>query len=208
MILFQMDWNQFVYELYKAYHLDSIYSSITNVSFGVPSRIVIIVSCVRNEPFGFVRLELMTTKILLYPIAKAIYNIYFHPLSKYPGPILAKATKIPVALVQWEGNLSQWTSDLHTHFRSDVVRIAPDELSFIASSAWKDIYGVRPGQANFPKDRNVFFEVNSMITANDADHSRYRRLLSHGKWPSHTEDTSLWVYHKIRKAASHVCAKA
>ena len=71
-------------------------------------------------------------------------------------------------------------NDLHNYYRSDVVRISPDELSFIGPSAWKDILGSRPGDGAFPKDLDAFSGVNSIITANDADHSRYRRLLGHG----------------------------
>ena len=123
---------------------------------------------------------LTALEILLYPVVKAIYNIYFHPLSKYPGPVLAKATKIPVALVSCEGSLSQWMNDLHNYYRSDVVRISPDELSFIDPSAWKDIYGVRPVGGAFPKDLSTLSSLKSIITANDEDHSRYRRLLAHG----------------------------
>jgi hypothetical protein len=33
-----------------------------------------------------------------------------------------------------------------------VVRIAPDELAYIDSEAWKDIYGQRPGKEEVPKD--------------------------------------------------------
>ncbi|KAL8919920.1 MAG: hypothetical protein Q9172_004738 [Xanthocarpia lactea] len=62
----------------------------------------------------------------------------------------------------------------------DVVRISPDELSFISPSAWKDLYGSRQGGINpFSKDLVVYAGVSNIITANDADHSRMRRLLSH-----------------------------
>jgi len=110
---------------------------------------------------------------------KAIYNIWFHPLSKFPGPNFAAATKIPIAMVSWDGSLSQWLKDLHDYYRSDVVRISPDELSFISASAWKDIYGNRPGHEQFQKDLLLFSGVDSIVTAPDADHSRMRRLLSH-----------------------------
>lgn len=42
-----MDWSQLAHELYKAYHFDSIYSSITNVSIGVPSKTTTLLSFVR-----------------------------------------------------------------------------------------------------------------------------------------------------------------
>ena len=71
-------------------------------------------------------------------------------------------------------------NDLHNYYRSDVVRISPDELSFIDPSAWKDIYGIRPVGGAFPKDLSAFPGVQSIVTANDTDHSRYRRLLAHG----------------------------
>jgi len=110
---------------------------------------------------------------------KAIYNIWFHPLSKFPGPTFAVATKIPIVMVSWDGSLSHWLKDLHDYYRSDVVRISPDELSFISASAWKDIYGNRPGHEHFQKDLLLFSGVDSIVTAPDADHSRIRRCLGH-----------------------------
>lgn len=110
---------------------------------------------------------------------KAIYNIYFHPLSKFPGPSLASATKIPIAMVSWDGSLSHWLKELHDYYRSDVVRISTDELSFIGAGVWKDLYGNRPGHEHFQKDLLLFADTDNIVTATDADHSRMRRLLSH-----------------------------
>ena len=112
-------------------------------------------------------------------MAKAIYNIYFHPLSKFPGPKLAAATKIPIAWVSWNGVLSQWLTALHKQYASDVIRTSPDELSFISPSAWNDIYGNRQGHTKFPKDLRLWGNVEGILTAPHADHSRMRRLLSH-----------------------------
>ncbi|KAL8691298.1 MAG: hypothetical protein Q9218_003442 [Villophora microphyllina] len=118
--------------------------------------------------------------LVVYAVIKAIYNIYFHPLSKYPEPKAAAATKIPVAYVSWIGRLSHWQLALHERYDSDVVRISPDELSFISATAWKDMYGTRQGNANpFAKNLLLHAGVNSIVAANDADHSRIRRLLSH-----------------------------
>lgn len=66
-----------------------------------------------------------------------------------------------------------------------VVRISPNELVFDNESAWKDIYGSRPGHKNFHKDPIHVGSIQSLpgvstITmANDADHARQRRALSH-----------------------------
>ncbi|KAL8772206.1 MAG: hypothetical protein Q9194_004677 [Teloschistes cf. exilis] len=118
--------------------------------------------------------------LVLYAVFKAFYNIYLHPLSRYPGPKAAAATKIPIAYVSWIGRQPQWQLALHERYDSDVVRISPDELSFISASAWKDIYASRQGNPNpFTRDLGIYAGVKNILTANDADHSRMRRLLSH-----------------------------
>ena len=65
-----------------------------------------------------------------------------------------------------------------------VVRVAPNELSFIEGQAWQDIYGHhKTGAPNFQKNplQSAPNEngIDAIISANDADHARYRRLLSH-----------------------------
>jgi cytochrome P450 len=80
------------------------------------------------------------------------------------------------------GRYPQKTKALHQQY-GDVVRIAPDELSFTNGEAWKPIYGTRTGHSQKPKDYRFYaptFGGNpSIIVSNDADHSRFRRLLSH-----------------------------
>jgi cytochrome P450 len=75
------------------------------------------------------------------------------------------------------------TARLHRKY-GDVVRIAPDELSFQNADAWKDIYGHRPGLPEMVKDRRFypqsFEEVHSIFQSNDADHTRVRKLISTG----------------------------
>lgn len=117
-----------------------------------------------------------------YGLALVIYNIYFHPLSSFPGPKSFAATRIPVTRSVLRGNLPHVVKRLHDTY-GDVVRISPDELSFISADASKDIYGHRPGHPEMAKDRR-FYEngpeiPGDILLANEADHSRFRRLLSH-----------------------------
>lgn len=93
--------------------------------------------------------------------------------------------------MQWarhirNGTLAKYVTALHEKY-GEVVRIAPNEISFISGeTAWQDIYGLRIGKRNtgaYLKDP-MFYPlppngVNSMIAANEADHSRERRLISH-----------------------------
>jgi cytochrome P450 len=65
----------------------------------------------------------------------------------------------------------------------DVVRIGPNELSFSNPEAWAEIYGHRIGEPNMQKEELMYtpplFGPKSIITIDDAGHSRYRRLLAH-----------------------------
>ena len=64
-----------------------------------------------------------------------------------------------------------------------MVRIAPDELSFVGPNAFRDIYGISPGHKDFPKNPIwIHPMVNGLYSihgANNPDHARIRRLLSH-----------------------------
>ncbi len=116
---------------------------------------------------------------MTYATWKFVDNVYFHPLRKYPGPIFAAASNIPIAYVSWNGSLSHWLRSLHESYKSDIIRISPNEVSVISLSSWKDLYSHRPGHSNFPKDLRAFAGVDNIVTASDSDHSRVRRLLSH-----------------------------
>lgn len=109
--------------------------------------------------------------------------MFFHPLSKYPGPKSAAASQILCAWHTVRGTLPYWIKGLHDQFGSDVVRISPRELSFINASAWQDIHGNRPGRRSFEKDPAVYGippnGVASLLTAGRDDHTRMRRVLGH-----------------------------
>ncbi|KAJ5712657.1 hypothetical protein N7493_009125 [Penicillium malachiteum] len=119
----------------------------------------------------------------LYLIGQIIYNLYFHPLAKYPGPKSMAATRIPYLLMLLSGDAPGVVTRYHEKYGS-VFRIAPDELSFITDGeAWKSIYGTRPGHSQKSKDYRFYNPTvggaPSIIVSNDTDHTRFRRLLSH-----------------------------
>ena len=108
-----------------------------------------------------------------------IYNVFFHPLRKIPGPTAAAATTIPYATHLMDGRMPEWLTALHERY-GEVVRIHPDEVSFIGSSAWRDIYNSHPP---FPKPKFGTAPspngVRPMMTTNTEDHDRQRRIFSH-----------------------------
>ncbi|KNG80574.1 toxin biosynthesis cytochrome P450 monooxygenase [Aspergillus nomiae NRRL 13137] len=119
---------------------------------------------------------------ILYFLAVIIYNIYFHPLAKFPGLKSHAATRIPYFQALLGGRTGKVIKDLHERY-GEVVRIAPNELSFIDGEAWTAIYGTRPGHRQKPKDVRYYpptaAGVSSIVLSNDEDHTRFRRTLSH-----------------------------
>ena len=88
-----------------------------------------------------------------------------------------------------KGDLAHQTKDFHAKY-GDIVRTAPDELSCINDSAWRDIYACRTGHQSFPKTK-IWYGMpslgkrgppkrpDSILNANDAQHPRIRKLFSH-----------------------------
>jgi len=120
--------------------------------------------------------------VVLYIVTHTIYNLYFHPLSKFPGPFLHRASRLPFIYRNIRGNLSRDVLALHERY-GNVVRIAPNELAFSSAQAWRDIYGHHPGREELPKAR-LFYRtagVPPSITAEDKDnHAMLRGLLKGG----------------------------
>ncbi|KAE8446004.1 hypothetical protein EG329_012643 [Mollisiaceae sp. DMI_Dod_QoI] len=116
-----------------------------------------------------------------YLIWTATYNVFFHPLRKYPGPKLWSLSRIPLAREYISGYSIHRILDLHKKY-GDIVRIAPNELSYSHPNAWNDIYGHRKrGEAENGKD-HLFYERNrsNIIGCDRETHSRFRRILSNG----------------------------
>lgn len=112
----------------------------------------------------------------------ALSNFYRHPLSQFPGPRTWAISRLPYVWTLAKGDLTQSTHELHQMYGT-IVRLAPNELSFIDGQAWHDIYGHHQGSPNFPKNPLWMGpsdnSIHSILSANDADHARYRHLLSH-----------------------------
>ena len=82
------------------------------------------------------------------------------------------------------GRLPLENKKLHDKYGS-VVRVSPNELCFNSVGAWEDIYGHRPGHANMHKDPihvgsvEAVQGVTTLTMADDDNHARQRRALSH-----------------------------
>ena len=79
------------------------------------------------------------------------------------------------------GKLPFRIRELHEQY-GEVVRVGPDELSFINPAAWKDIHGIRPSNRTFERPEKwrgdfPISKAENLITAGEDDHNRMRRIL-------------------------------
>ncbi|KLO99426.1 Uncharacterized protein Y057_4873 [Fusarium fujikuroi] len=128
---------------------------------------------------GLIVILILTVTLVL----KALYNIYLHPLSKYPGPRLAAATRLWYCYHCIQGNLVHALHEAHQKY-GDVVRTAPNELSYTDPKAWNDIYGHRGGKGEMVKDPTFYSNISSgpgsIINAEQFRHRILRKQASHG----------------------------
>lgn len=111
-----------------------------------------------------------------------------HPLRKYPGPFWWRLTRIPWVRAHVKGQLPFEVYRMHEKY-GPVVRIAPDELSFLTLTSWKEIYGHRVGSTmgaagDFAKHEATYRQSKSMapsvLSAQRELHTMLRRRLANG----------------------------
>lgn len=69
---------------------------------------------------------------LLYLLTRTLYNLLFHPLRSYPGPLIWRATRLPYDWHTYHGTLHERIVTIHRHY-GPIVRLSPNELSFTSS---------------------------------------------------------------------------
>ncbi|RAQ66054.1 cytochrome P450 monooxygenase [Aspergillus flavus] len=114
--------------------------------------------------------------------SSVVYNIFFHPLARYPGPLSHAASRVPYFIRVFKGTLPFDMLDFHTRY-GDVVRIAPDELAFSHPDAWKDIMGHSKGGLYLEKAswfyRPLEYDPPHIFNEGRQAHSLLRRQLAH-----------------------------
>ncbi|OTA58824.1 putative cytochrome P450 [Hypoxylon sp. EC38] len=128
---------------------------------------------------------LIAAVIITKVVGSGIYNVFFHPLSRFPGPKLAACSNVPYSISFLGGRQPYKMLNLHRRY-GPIVRVAPNELSFNTAQSFRDVYGFRPGHKTFVK--SIFYEggsfaakgVHSIVSERDpVVHGIMRRLLSH-----------------------------
>lgn len=111
-----------------------------------------------------------------------VYNLYFHPLANIPGPLLWRSTRLRFIRSLVSGSLVTDVCKIHEQY-GDIVRIAPDEVSFARKEAWLEVFAHPTGGA-LPFYKNpIFFKsppgqpTNLVTTINLQDNQRMRKVV-------------------------------
>ena len=110
--------------------------------------------------------------------------MYLHPLAKYPGPVFWRASRLGYMKSLWSGWLHRDVRIIHQQY-GDIVRIAPNELSFARTDAWNDIYSNRGAANAFPKskvwhDKQPGRPMSVLNAIDPKTHARFRRAIDPG----------------------------
>jgi cytochrome P450 len=150
--------------------------------------------------------SILAASLFISIVARAVYLVFFHPLAKYPGPLLAKLTDLYSTYHAWKGDrhLEFWRC--HDKY-GNIVRFGPNSLSFNTNTALKEIYGfkanVRKGDfyLAFPATKDAF----STHSAIDKQmHARKRRVLSHAFSDVAIKTMEKYILSHIRQLCSNL----
>ncbi|KAI0093381.1 high nitrogen upregulated cytochrome P450 monooxygenase 1 [Irpex rosettiformis] len=132
-----------VYQIFKRYEPQSI-PALLLLLLVVPGALVPIVQTHFITLLGAVLTTYISywSLILIFTVAYRLSP--FHPLAKYPGPLLCKISKIWFTyLVGTGGKAHLYVYDLHKRYNSDIVRIGPNEISVTHADLSNAVLGVK-----------------------------------------------------------------
>ncbi|KAF7532639.1 hypothetical protein G7054_g7772 [Neopestalotiopsis clavispora] len=117
---------------------------------------------------------------ILYILGRCVYLLFFHPLSKFPGPKIAAVSEAWGVWALVSGRQPFHLLDAHRKY-GDVFRVAPNELSFASPQSYQDIYGhVSKGRGRFLKTEFYDNGAPRIVSVRDPEvHARQRKALSH-----------------------------
>jgi len=112
-------------------------------------------------------------------VGLVIERLFLSPLAKIPGPKLAALTQWWMIYHEFNGDRTVTIHKLHRKY-GPVVRVAPNEVSFISPEGVKDIYGAG---STFPKSHfydlfQYYGERNMFTTLTKKEHGDRKKMIS------------------------------
>ncbi|TWU78478.1 hypothetical protein ED733_008945 [Metarhizium rileyi] len=123
----------------------------------------------------------LATLFLTFFISQAIRRIWFHPLSKFPGPVLYSVFYLPFLYQSYiKGRWVFKTIELHRRY-GPIVRVGPDHIMVDGEIGWPQVFGRRKAdQSEYEKMPEIHKDDAYSLTQATRDiHRRQRRQLNH-----------------------------
>ncbi|KAE8369043.1 cytochrome P450 [Aspergillus caelatus] len=141
---------------------------------------------------------------LSYLVVRSIYRLYFHPLSKFPGPKLAALTHLYEFYYDVvKGGKYLWEIQrMHDQY-GPIVRINPRELHIKDPYYFDPIYTSK-GQAKDPYIVRTFATPLSTAATVEHDRHRYRRELMN---PFFSKRSVMSMDHIVQDKVEKVCQR-
>ncbi|KAJ5728196.1 cytochrome P450 [Penicillium malachiteum] len=149
----------------------------------------------------------ITALFLLLLLTKYINRLFFHPLSKFPGPPIAAASHL------WEfwqdmvcdGTFLQAIPKLHKRYNSAVVRISPNHLHINDPEFYHKVFKVSTDFYKAPYFYEAFGFATSLATITNPDrHKPLRTVIAPMFTGSVVDEMSGEVYQMVCKATSMI----
>ncbi|EFR01930.1 isotrichodermin C-15 hydroxylase [Nannizzia gypsea CBS 118893] len=103
--------------------------------------------------------------------------LYLSPVAKYPGPLLAKFTSLPIVYHAWKGDIHLDLWMCHLKY-GPVVRYSPSFVSFNTSISLHEIYGMGSNAWKHHQFEALSPRAQNLVTLHDKKtHAKRRRLI-------------------------------
>ncbi|KPI40732.1 Isotrichodermin C-15 hydroxylase [Cyphellophora attinorum] len=112
-----------------------------------------------------------------YVIFRCIYNLHFHPLARYPGPWLARVSRLYAAYYNWRGDPHLQIHKLHEQY-GPYVRWVPNTLLMNTPGALHDLYRVTDKTKKHSGYSLLASIPNTISTHDEAIHRLRRKFIS------------------------------
>ncbi|KAF2164366.1 hypothetical protein M409DRAFT_25245 [Zasmidium cellare ATCC 36951] len=150
----------------------------------------------------------LLTALTLYLLTLALYRLYLHPLSRFPGPTLAALTYLYEihhdVFTTPNGQFATHLNTLHARY-GPIIRCSPDEIH-VQDSAWFDTLIGGPGHVRdkWAKANRANGSPGSLASATGHELHRMRRGALNPFFSKRTVDQ---LETSIRAKTEKLCAK-
>ncbi|KAK5991698.1 Cytochrome P450 monooxygenase orf5 [Cladobotryum mycophilum] len=130
----------------------------------------------------------------------SIYRVFFHRLSRFPGPFAAKVTKLYGPWIARNKDMHIQHQKLHEKY-GDIVRIGPNELLILSLDAQQKVHGAH---SKCSKRRTMYEVIHyngalNLDSIMDRDEHRWRRQV----WDKAIGTRSLETYEVYAREVMH-----